>query len=86
MHRKLSQGDTVKIKKNTKGYCHESGFIYSKDRKEDIAYPYEIPDEVINFFIPKVWIAINEHVFLFIEESFLVKSKIVLVEKKQSMI
>lgn len=86
MHRKLSQGDTVKIKKNTKGYCNESGFIYSKDRKVNITYPEEIPDEVINFFMPKVWIAISEDVFLFIEEDFLVKSKVLLTEKTESMI
>ena len=53
MYRKLSQGDTVKIKENTKGYCNESGFIYSNDRKVNITYPEEIPDEVINFFLPK---------------------------------
>lgn len=85
MERKFNKGDTVKIKRNTKGYCSEGGFVYSEDRKESIVYPNEMPDEIINFFIAKVWIAIDDDVFLFIEESFLVSSKIVLTEKKQSM-
>lgn len=89
MHRKLLQGDTVKIKKNIPNYNVESGFVYSEDRDvkfgESFTLSQEIASEIVNVFSKKVWISINEDVFLFIEESFLVRSKIVLTEKTQSM-
>lgn len=89
MHRKLLQGDTVKIKKNIPNYNVESGFVYSEDRDikfgESFTLSQEIASEIMNLFSQKVWIAVGEGAFLFIEEHFLINSKILLTEKVETM-
>lgn len=90
MHRKLLQGDTVTIKKNTPKYNVESGFVYSEDRDikfgESFTLSQEIASEIMNLFSQKVWISVGKGVFVFIEEDFVLNSRIVLTEKTQSMI
>lgn len=90
MHRKLLQGDTVTIKKNTPKYNVESGFVYSEDRDikfgESFTLSQEIASEIMNLFSQKVWISVGKGVFVFIEEDFMLNSRIVLTEKTQSMI
>tara|TARA_R110001606_G_scaffold28932_2_gene90923 strand:- start:611 stop:883 length:273 start_codon:yes stop_codon:yes gene_type:complete len=90
LHRKLLQGDTVTIKKNTPKYNVESGFVYSEDRDikfgESFTLSQEIASEIMNLFSQKVWISVGKGVFVFIEEDFVLNSRIVLTEKTQSMI
>jgi len=85
VQRKFNKGDSVRIKKNTKGYICESGFVYIKHESQKFTLTQEIPDEIINYFSPKLWVAVGEGVFLYIEESFLVNSKIILTEKTETM-
>jgi len=90
LHRKLLQGDTVKIKKNIPNYNVESGFVYSEDRDikfgESFTLSQEIASEIMNLFSQKVWISVGKGLFVFIEEDFMLNSRIVLTEKTQSMI
>lgn len=64
----FKQGDTIKIKKDIPNYSVECGFIYSNLENKKSNYN-------------KLWISIGEGVFLFIEKEYLLKSKILLIEK-----
>jgi hypothetical protein len=64
----FKQGDTIKIKKDIPNYSVEYGFIYSDLETKKSNYN-------------KLWISIGEGVFLFIEKEYLLKSKILLIEK-----
>lgn len=85
LHRKFSQGDTVKIKKNTKNYVCESGFVYSEVRVDPIKLENIMEEAILKYFLPKIWVAVGEGAFLFIEEHFLINSKILLTEKVETM-
>tara|TARA_R110002153_G_scaffold24151_14_gene77283 strand:+ start:164 stop:436 length:273 start_codon:yes stop_codon:yes gene_type:complete len=89
LHRKLLQGDTVTIKKNTPKYNVESGFVYSEDRDikfgESFTLSQEIASEIMNLFSQKVWISVGKGVFVFIEEDFVLNSRILLTEKVETM-
>ena len=78
------------IKKNIPNYNVESGFVYSEDRDikfgESFTLSQEIASEIMNLFSQKVWISVGKGVFVFIEEDFVLNSRIVLTEKTQSMI
>ena len=69
MQRKFNKGDSVRIKKNTEGYICESGFVYLGHLPQKFTFIQEIPDELLNYFAPKIWVAVGEGVFLYIEET-----------------
>tara|TARA_B100000963_G_C22215757_1_gene489328 strand:- start:248 stop:559 length:312 start_codon:yes stop_codon:yes gene_type:complete len=85
LYRKFSEGDTVKIKKNIKNYISETGFVHSINRSEPTGLSEVVEKEILKYFLPKIWLAVGEGTFLFIEEKYLISAQILLTEKEETM-
>jgi hypothetical protein len=83
----FSQGDSIKVKNNIPNYSLESGFVYSENKGIKFGEHFTIEQNVDSesFSVKKIWISVGEGVFLFIEESFIYHSKILLTEKWEHM-
>lgn len=83
----FSQGDSIKIKNNIPNYSVESGFVYSKTKEIKFGEHFTIEPYIDSdsFSVKKIWISVGGGVFIFIEESFIHHSKILLIEKWEPM-